>query len=122
MYIYTFILLFRPETEELVEMVLDYLGPGGKGEAYRILDVGAGSGAIGLALLHSLPKSTCMAIDVSTAMRILVQHWTLILIHWPRVQVPLLLREFFSFFSFFYSCSLVVSDRSPDNTFYMSGQ
>lgn len=43
----------RPETEELVELILqqndDKL-------TMRFLEVGCGTGAISLALLHSLPK------------------------------------------------------------------
>ena len=38
---------------------------GGAEAAHTILDVGCGSGAIGLALLHSMSDSTCVAIDVS---------------------------------------------------------
>lgn len=61
------VLIPRPETEELVEHVLkSHARPERETEAARtILDVGCGSGAIGLALLHSLRDSSCVAIDVS---------------------------------------------------------
>jgi release factor glutamine methyltransferase len=61
------VLIPRPETEELVEHVLQaHARPEREAEAARtFLDVGCGSGAIGLALLHSLSDSTCVAIDVS---------------------------------------------------------
>jgi HemK-like putative methylase len=56
------ILIPRPETEELVEYVLEELrglGP------LRLLDVGVGTGAIGLALLHALPQASCVGIDTN---------------------------------------------------------
>ncbi|CAM9820444.1 unnamed protein product [Discosporangium mesarthrocarpum] len=65
------ILIPRPETEELVELVLRWLeatfrpriqGRSGEG-VLRFLDVGSGTGAIGLALLKALPSSRCVAID-----------------------------------------------------------
>jgi release factor glutamine methyltransferase len=57
------VLIPRPETEELVGHVLQAHGGGGCAPL-RLLDVGCGSGAIGLALLHALPRATCEAIDV----------------------------------------------------------
>ena len=61
------VLIPRPETEQLVEMVLDAHagGPGGRDRPLRLLDVGCGSGAIGLALLQQLPNARCVAIDLS---------------------------------------------------------
>lgn len=65
-------LIPRPETEELVEIILKWLrrdvpklAGGGAGEgAVRFLDVGSGTGAIGLALLNELPAEVqCVAID-----------------------------------------------------------
>lgn len=64
-------LIPRPETEELVEIILKWLrrdvmalpGDGG-GSALCFLDVGSGTGSIGLALLNELPVETrCVAID-----------------------------------------------------------
>lgn len=65
-------LIPRPETEELVEIILRWLrrdvmeiadGSGGGG-ALRFLDVGSGTGAIGLALLNELPAGArCVAVD-----------------------------------------------------------
>jgi release factor glutamine methyltransferase len=43
----------RPETEELVELILQQVDPE---EPVRILEIGSGTGAISLSLLHSLPK------------------------------------------------------------------
>ena len=65
-------LIPRPETEELVEIILKWLrrdvlnmADKGVGEAaLRFLDVGSGTGAIGLALLNELPaEARCVAID-----------------------------------------------------------
>lgn len=71
-------LIPRPETEELVETILKWLrrdvmtvaggGGGGSGgggaSALRFLDVGSGTGSIGLALLNELPvEARCVAVD-----------------------------------------------------------
>ena len=61
------VLIPRPETEELVELVLDAHGAGGAERAATFLDVGCGSGAIGLALLRALPAARCVGVDVSAA-------------------------------------------------------
>ena len=53
------VLIPRPETEELVEIV-------SKGCSTSILDIGTGSGCIALALKHRFPQADVMAIDVST--------------------------------------------------------
>lgn len=52
----------RPETEQLVELAIRTLK---EIEAPRILEIGCGSGAISLALLHSLPQAECVAVDQS---------------------------------------------------------
>ena len=58
------VLIPRPETELLVECVLGAL----KGSYHpRILDVGTGSGAIAIALAHSLPQAELTAVDLSPA-------------------------------------------------------
>lgn len=54
------VLVPRPETEELVELVLKEAKPKGKG-----VDLGCGSGAIALALAHALPGWTFTATDIS---------------------------------------------------------
>jgi len=56
------VLIPRPETEQLVEMVL---AAHCDTPALSVLDVGCGSGAIGLALLNKLPEARCVAIDIS---------------------------------------------------------
>jgi release factor glutamine methyltransferase len=57
----------RPETERLVEIVLELLDAGGEGPAEgTIVDLGTGTGAIPIALLLSLPEGwTAVALDRS---------------------------------------------------------
>jgi release factor glutamine methyltransferase len=57
-------LIPRPETEELVELILRELGPQMHDEL-EILELGTGSGAIAIALAHSLSRSKVSATDIS---------------------------------------------------------
>jgi release factor glutamine methyltransferase len=56
------VLIPRPETEHLVEKVLELAG---RFAPPRIVDVGCGSGAIAIALAHALPRAQVTAVDVS---------------------------------------------------------
>jgi len=56
----------RPETETLVEAALAAIDrDGARSRALRIADLGTGSGALLLALLHELPNATGIGTDVS---------------------------------------------------------
>ncbi|GAB6394779.1 MAG: release factor glutamine methyltransferase [Bacteroidales bacterium] len=54
------VLIPRPETEELVELVIREADT-----PVRILDAGTGSGCIAVALAHHLPKAEVVAADIS---------------------------------------------------------
>jgi release factor glutamine methyltransferase len=56
------VLIPRPETEHLVEAVLEHFG---READARIVDVGTGSGAIAVSLAHLLPRSRLTALDIS---------------------------------------------------------
>ena len=58
------VLIPRPETEELVEWVLEDVQMTGEKEMH-LLDIGTGSGCIPLALKQALPAATVWGIDVS---------------------------------------------------------
>lgn len=58
------VLIPRPETEHLVEKVLELAA---RYTAPRIVDVGTGSGAIAVALAHNLPHAQITAIDISAS-------------------------------------------------------
>jgi release factor glutamine methyltransferase len=60
------VLVPRPETEHLIEVVLERFGAR-RNERLRIADVGTGSGCIAVALAHELPQAEIMATDVSPA-------------------------------------------------------
>jgi release factor glutamine methyltransferase len=59
------VLIPRPETEELVDWVIEYATI--KGKALRILDIGTGSGCIAIAIKKALPEAIVSAIDISTS-------------------------------------------------------
>lgn len=57
-------LIPRPETERLVEIALEYIPPQ---SAFRIADLGTGTGAIALALASERPNTLIVATDISDA-------------------------------------------------------
>ena len=63
------VLIPRPETEHVVEAVLELAKADGRGRSslhpLRIVDVGTGSGAIALALAKELPTAAIHATDIS---------------------------------------------------------
>ena len=56
------VLIPRPETELLVDLALERLPQGGS-----VLDMGAGSGAIAVAIAHARPDAQVSALDISPA-------------------------------------------------------
>jgi len=62
-------LIPRPETEQLVERVAQWVrgetGGGGPREIERMLDIGTGSGAIALSLLHEGLARRALGVDIS---------------------------------------------------------
>jgi release factor glutamine methyltransferase len=60
------VLIPRPETELLVEALLDFARETGL-EQMRLMDVGTGSGAIAVAAARELPKAVVVAGDLSLA-------------------------------------------------------
>jgi release factor glutamine methyltransferase len=63
------VLIPRPETEHLIETVLELAGVKQAGEKVpmRILDVGTGSGCIALSLAREFPRAEIHATDISAA-------------------------------------------------------
>jgi release factor glutamine methyltransferase len=61
------VLIPRPETEHIIEAVLDLAGQTGlsRQEPFRIADVGTGSGCIPIALAKELPRAGLFATDIS---------------------------------------------------------
>jgi release factor glutamine methyltransferase len=55
----------RPDTETVVELALDIVRAAPSDHALRIVDIGTGSGAILLALLHELPDAIGVGTDIS---------------------------------------------------------
>ena len=61
------VLIPRPETERLVEIVLQLAGELPSGQRLRIVDIGTGSGAIAVALASELAGADIFATDISAA-------------------------------------------------------
>lgn len=70
------VLIPRPETEHVVEVALERLGPrgikidmatGAPSPPLKIADVGTGSGCLAVALAHELPHGEILATDISAA-------------------------------------------------------
>jgi len=61
------VLIPRPETEELVSLILKHSSGRKTGKGLKILDIGTGSGCIAIALNRYLPESYVSAIDISEA-------------------------------------------------------
>ena len=59
------VLIPRPETEELVEWIIETQNPKPKTQNPKILDIGTGSGCIAIALAKNIPNAQVFAIDVS---------------------------------------------------------
>lgn len=59
------VLIPRPETEELVEWIIESQKSKGENKKIRILDIGTGSGCIAISLAKNIPDAQVFAIDVS---------------------------------------------------------
>ncbi|WP_427874999.1 peptide chain release factor N(5)-glutamine methyltransferase [Flavobacterium sp. MMS24-S5] len=59
------VLIPRPETEELVEWIINENASPEKSKKIKILDIGTGSGCIAISLAKNLPNAEVVAIDVS---------------------------------------------------------
>ena len=65
------VLIPRPETEELVEWIVDSISS----EYTKIIDIGTGSGCIAISLAHQIPNAEVSAIDVSSsALKIAIEN------------------------------------------------
>ncbi len=59
------VLVPRPETEVLIERILDRISARLRNPRYRVLDIGTGSGNIAVTLAKELPHSCVTAVDIS---------------------------------------------------------
>ncbi|WP_348825169.1 peptide chain release factor N(5)-glutamine methyltransferase [Flavobacterium aestuarii] len=59
------VLIPRPETEELVDWILESQKPKAESQNLKILDIGTGSGCIAISLAKNIPNAQVFALDVS---------------------------------------------------------
>lgn len=59
------VLIPRPETEELVEWIINENASPDKNKKIRILDIGTGTGCIAISLAKNLPNAEVFGVDVS---------------------------------------------------------
>jgi release factor glutamine methyltransferase len=59
------VLIPRPDTEHLIDAILDFRKSGRIGDTLRVLDIGTGSGAIAVALAAQLPGVHVTGTDIS---------------------------------------------------------
>ncbi len=60
------VLIPRPETEELVQWIIDY-AKSSSDKPLKVLDIGTGSGCISISLKKNIPNSQLTAMDISEA-------------------------------------------------------
>lgn len=81
------VLIPRPETEELIELILNSLSPC---DSVNILDIGTGSGCIAISLSKHVKNSNVYAIDISShALKIAKQNASLnhVAVHFSKEDV-----------------------------------
>ncbi len=100
------VLIPRPETEELVEWIINENASSEKSKKIKILDIGTGSGCIAISLAKNLPNAEVFAIDVSkkaieTAKRNAVQN---------NVNVTFLLKDILETNELKFNFDIIVSN------------
>lgn len=60
------VLIPRPETEQLVEVVISWLKKNPELSAAKILDIGAGTGCIGLSILAEIENARLIGVEISS--------------------------------------------------------
>ena len=68
------VLIPRPETEHVIEVVLTRLGEARRNMPLRVADIGTGSGCIAVALATELPAAEICATDISAAALVVARH------------------------------------------------
>lgn len=67
------VLIPRPETEELVEMIIRQTSHSPSDSKKKILDIGTGSGCIAIALAHNISNAIVSALDISESALLIAQ-------------------------------------------------
>lgn len=98
------VLIPRPETEDLIRWILEYLE--GRTAPIKILDVGTGSGNIAITLASELPQAEVHALDISREALAMAQKNAAV----HKVDVQFVERDFRSLKSMGHEWDVVVSN------------
>ena len=105
------VLIPRPETEELVDWIIKNYDDSSEESQFKILDIGAGSGCIGISLAKNIPKASVYALDISKeALAVVKSNAKFNDVNITCVEADILTDDYFSTFGTEFKFDVIVSN------------